>query len=298
MKDILSQQIATENLALWQQSATENRELRLLQAAQHGAQCATAWKAGTLRDETALVLPPATSEQSPLVSPPDRFAHLLAIEEQLAFCAAFIAITPFPLCEEKTVLPPPPAAPRVAFCDSHFARVALHSLSRVLPHARPLTAHSFLATCEALADDRADFALLPIEDSTEGALTHVLEEIDRMELHVTHTCDVPYPDEGRSVTMALLTHRYTPKDTKGKHRVSLRVLQEDAHTLPDLCEAAACCGFTLHRIISRQAPYGDSGVILVPTFETDAGDVSLFEAYLAAKHPRAEITGRYVHITS
>ncbi len=291
-----AQQIAKENLALWQAAAVENRELRLLQARTLGDQCATAWKAGILTDESALVLPTPALPDSPLVSSPTRFSHVLAIEEQLAFCAAFLAVAPFPLCEKSAVLPPPPAAARVAFSDSFFAREALHALSRVLPHARPLTAPSFLAACEALADNRADFALLPVEDSAEGTLSHVLGEIERMELDITLTCDIPYPDEGRSVTMALLAKHYAPKEVKGDHLITLRILQEDAHTLTDLCEAAACCGLTLHRITSRQAPYGDGGVICSPTFKADAGDVSLFEAYLAARHPRAEITARYVHI--
>ena len=291
-------QIAKENIALWQEAAGENRELRLLQARKWGEQCAILWQQGELSDEAELVLPTPTLQQSDLVSPAARFARTLVIEEQLAFCEAFLAVAPFPLCEEKVMLPPPPAAARVAFCDSHFAREALRAFSHLLPHARPLTAPSFLATCETLSDDRADFALLPIEDSAEGALLHVLEEIDRMELHVTHTCDIPYPDDGRSVTMALIAKRYEPKDVKGDHLISLRILQEDEHTLPDLCDAALCCGLTLHRITSRQAPYGDIGVVYSPTFKTDKGNVALFEAYLAAKHPRAEITGRYVHIKS
>ena len=294
----VAEQIAKENIALWQEAAGENRKLRLLQASKWGEQCAILWQQGALTDETTLVLPTPALPESDLVSPPVRFAQLLAMEEQLAFCKAFLSIAPFPLCEEKTALPPPPAAARVAFCDSHFARGALRTFSHILPHARPLTAPSFFATCETLSDNRADFALLPIEDSAEGALLHVLEEIDRMELHVTHTCEIPYPDDGRSVTMALIAKRYEPKDVSGEHLISLRILQEEDHTLPDLCDAALCCGLLLHRVTSRQAPYGDTGVIYSPTFKTDKGDVALFEAYLAVKHPRAEITGRYVHVKS
>lgn len=289
--------VAAQNLAAWQHAAAENRELRLLQAEQLGASIARAFLAGALSDPDVLTLQTPVLAHVPPVSNAAALAHAMGVEEQLAFCRGYLTVAPFPLCEGEQPLPPPPAAPRVAFSDSYFSREALHELSHVLPHAIPLVAPSFASVCEELAGERSDFALLPVEDSVTGALAHILEEIDRMEFVISHTCEVPYPDENRSVTIALLSKRYRPRSGKGERLLDVSVLAEDEHTLPDLLSAALGCSMPLRRITSRSVPYGTSGVMLLPTFSASNGDVALFRAYLAAKHPRAQITGLRTHIT-
>ena len=214
----------------------------------------------------------------------------------MAFCRGFMSVRPFPLGEELPTLSPPPASARVAVSDSPFSRAALHTFSSVLPHARPLVAPSFTAVCEELASDRADFALLPLEDSHEGKLSGLLDEIDRFEFHVTHTCDVPYPDGGRSVTIALLTKRFAPRKGNGEELLACSVLEQDENTLLDVLAAARCCGLSLRRVASRPAPYGEDGAIYLPTFRTEGGDATLFAAFLAVRYPRARITGRYTHL--
>ena len=291
-------QIAKENLMLWHEAASENRELRLLQATELGRLQGEAWRAGSHEEgAAALSLPLPALVASSLVSTPDTFARALGTEEQIAFCHGFTAAYPFPLFEEEPSLPSPPASPRVAMMDSVFGREALRTFATLWPHARPLFAHSFSGVCEALSDDRADFALLPMEDSHEGRLSRLAEEADRFELHVTHTCNIPYPDEGRSVTMALLAKRYTPRGRiSGETMLACSILEEDAYTLPDLLHAAVCCGLTLYRVDATPAPWGEDGVIYQPVFRTNNGNPSIFLTYLAIRHPRARITGRYIHV--
>ncbi len=289
--------VGAQNLAVWQEAAGENRALRLLQAERLGAWYATAWQQGELLDPVSLTLPLPSIPHEALVPDATPFAHAVGVEEQLAFCRGYLSVAPFPLCEKEVPLPPPPAAARVVFLDSYFAREALHALSPVLPHAIPVGAVSFTAAGEELASDRADFALLPIEDSAEGALSRVLDEIDRMEFSITHTCEIPYQDEGRSVTMALLAKRYRPKSGKGEKLLTVSVLAEDGHTVTDLTNAALCCGMPLRRITSRAVPYARDAMALLATFSTEGGDLDLFRAYLAAGHPRAQITHVTTHLS-
>lgn len=285
--------VGAENLAIWQEAAGENRELRLLQAERLGIALAGAWLEGSLTDLSLLTLPVPQVPHSALVPDAAPFAHTVGVEEQLALCRGFLSVAPFPLCEKEAALPLPPAAARVVFLDSHFAREALRALSPVLPHAIPVAASSFATVGEELASDRADFALLPIEDSTEGVLSRVLDEIDRMEFSITHTCEIPYQDEGRSITMALLTKHYRPKRGGGETLLTVSITAENAHTLTDLTTAALCCGMPLHRITSRPLPYA-ADTALLATFLADGGDIALLRAYLAAAHPRAQIT----HVTT
>lgn len=289
--------VGANNLATWQAAAGENREQRLLQATQLGITLAKAFEGGALADPSALTLPLPQVPHSALVPDTDAFAHALGVEEQIALCRGYLSVAPFPLCEKEAELPPPPAAARVVFLDSYFAREALHALSPVLPHAIPVGAVSFTAAGEELASDRADFALLPVEDSAEGPLTRVLDEIDRMELSVTHTCEVPYQEEGRSMTMALLAKRYRPKHGRGETLVTVRAIADDPHTVTDLVTAALCCGLSLHRITSRALPYADDAMTLLATFKADGGNIALLGAYLAARYQRAQITNVTTHFS-
>ncbi len=275
--------VALDNLALWQRAALENTELRLLQATRLGE----ALGSEQTLDREELRLEPI--EQGALA------AHLTA-QEQVALCRGLLRSCPDLFAERQSTPASPPAAPKVAFLDSTFGREALRRFRRVLPHPRPITATSFTEVCELLMGDGAEFAILPIEDSLEGKFLHLYEEIDRYELHITHTCDIPYPGEGRSVTMALIGKRYLPDATQGKRLLCCRTLAQDGGELTELLCAAELMGLTLHRVTHSPAPHGDSGVFYDLIFEFTPPARRLLELYLAIRHPRAGITGQYFHL--
>lgn len=282
--------IAAQNIALWQAAAAENRTLRLLQFTQWGRMAAEDFAKGGFRD--AKDLAPHLHAQFPTQTP--------EAAEQIAFCRGFLERYPQFLREEESAgqLPPAPAAPRVVFFDSFFSREALRRFEVLLPLPRPVTAPSFTAVCEELASDRADFALLPLEDTRKGKFLYVPEEAERFELRMTHTCDIPYPDETGSVTVALLAKLYQPTEkSEGEPLLSCVVPEEDHQTLCELLRAAECAGLSLRSIDSRPTPYGERGVYYQPVFRSTPQSEQLFESYLAIFHPRARVLGRYRHLT-
>lgn len=286
----------TENLALWRASALEGLELSLLQLQEAGHLAGRAYPQGAM-DIRALRIPPQTPPSNSAL-PLEALLRELQIEEQMAFCRGFLEGCPQFSREDALALPTaaPPASPRVVFWDNYFGREALRRFKEVLPLPRPVTAPSFTAVCEELAGGNADFALLPLGDSREGKLLHLYEEIDRFELRITHTCDVPYPDEGRSISIALLSRLYTPvAKSAGEQLLTLALLDEDGHTLQGVLAAASIAGLSLVRIDSLPAPYGEDGVIYHPIFRVE-GDPRLFECFLAICHPRARIVAKYRHL--
>ena len=281
--------VAADNLLLWRENTEQALALRLLQQEQLGAVAGEAW----LRDKKP-PQPPTIAQNTPL-------ARAALVEEQIAFLRGFLAVAPdFPARELQELSPtfPAPNAPRVAFLDSTIGRDALRRFECVLPHQRPHPAPSFTAVCEDIANERADFALLPLEDSREGKFLRLYEEIDRFELHITHVCTVPFAERGRSVLMALLSHRYTPTvDAKGDWLLSCTLFGEDANILSDLLMAANAIGLRLHHIDTLPSPYGEDGAFYHPVFCTDgAKQDALFLAYLAVCLPRAHVTARYLHL--
>ena len=287
MRDLI--EIATDNLKLWRESGRQALALRLLQQQELGCAAAEAY----LR-EKRLPTPPTAEVDSAC-------ARAELVEEQIAFLQGFLSAVPnFSEAELKELSPmlPAPNAPRVAFLDSAIGRDALRRFECVLPHQRPLPLPSFTAVCEELVNNRADFALLPLEDSREGKFLHLYEEIDRFELRITHVCTLPYIERGRSVLMALLSKNYMPTvPVKGDALLSCTLFGEDPTLLYDLLNAANAIGLQLHHIDTRPSPYGESGASYHPVFTTDTPKKdTLFTTYLAVCLPRAHVTARYLHL--
>lgn len=287
---------ANDNLALWREAAADTEELKLLQEEALGRACATEWQKSRTEAEKGgapLAFPLPRTKDAP--SP---FARASIIEEQMAFLRGFLDVCPDFLQETRDPPPSPaPAAPRVVFLESFFGREALRRFEAVLPLPLPVTAPSFTAVCEELAGDRADFALLPLEDSKEGRFLHLYEEIDRFELHVTHTCEISYAEGGRTVTMALLSRRYLPPlQPEGERMLSCTLFGEDPHALTDLLIAAECAGLTLQRLDTLPGPY-ENGIFYHPVFRAPSeGAQALFQLYLAVCQPRGRLIGQYLHL--
>ncbi len=282
-------EIAADNLALWREGAAQTQELRRIQAHQQGRE------ALTQQD-----VEQAVRALWPRKSVPDAATRACVIEEQLAFLQGLMQAHSHGDIVNALTLPtlsPPPGAPRVVFLESVFGREALKHFEKLIPHALPVTAPSFTAVCEELASDRADFALLPLEDSREGKFLHLYEEIDRFELHITHSCTVS-ADEGRSVLMGLLSHRYMPPvSCEGERFLGCAVLEEGSHALCDLLTAAKACGLVLRRVDTLPTSYGDDIVIYHPLLCAGGErEELLFLLYLTLFQPRARATARYTHL--
>ena len=281
--------VAADNLMLWRENTAQSRELRALQAKRLGAEALSQEDV----EKSILTLWPKKRGH-------EAHARLGEIEEQLSFLQGLLQAHPEEAAWKALSLPtlsPPPAAPRVVFLDSIFGREALKCFEKLLPHPLPVTAPSFTAVCEELAGERADFALLPLEDSHEGKFLHLYEEIDRFEFHITHSCTIT-TDEGRSVLMGLLSHRYTPTlSAAGERLLGCTVLEEDSHALSELLYAAEACGLTLRRVDTLPAAYGENIVIYHPLFcAPSAKGELLFLLYLTLFQPCARATARYQHL--
>lgn len=280
-------EIAADNLRLWREGAAQAGELCALQAQRTGREIRS-------QEELEMAAHALWHKEKTRASEGE-------IAEKLAFLRGIVqahAIEEILGALPLPTLSPAPTAPRVVFLDSAFGREALRHFEKLLPHPLPVTAHSFTAVCEELAGDRADFALLPLEDSREGRFLHLYEEIDRFELHITHSCEVSYADEGRSVLMALLSRRYTPSvQAEGERLLACAVLEEHSHALSDLLIAAKLCGLSLRRIDTLPTSYGENIAIYHPLFcAHDEEGESLFLLYLSLFQPRARATARYIHL--
>ena len=291
--------IIKDNLRLWRDAAAENRELRLLAVMDAAKSAATDWSNGHTNDVGAglfsLPQPPA----SPLLPFQDLFIRAMTLDEQLAFCRTLLSIAPhFPHEEENGEISAPfPTAPRVATLGGEFFTEALRGFATVIPHTIPTRTNSFSAVLEEVAIGNADLALLPTEDERGGKRLSLIEECDRLELHINCVTDISSPHGGRRIQFALISRNPAPLlPATGKQMLECRVFDEDSFALADFLAAAAACGLSLSRIDSLPDPHGDGFFAHHVILATGYGDPALLEAYMALRLPRSFVTGRYLYL--
>ncbi|MBQ8356379.1 MAG: hypothetical protein IJX39_01065 [Clostridia bacterium] len=279
--------IPAENLKIWRQVAAENRELRLLQIEQ---------MAKTLGDTLQQGEEFSTDTLSIFATGTDGFSLAMAVDEQLAFCRALLSKRPDIAKSGEITYPAAPAAPRMARLKGSIFSAAFNRFSPLLSGARPLYVSSLSDLLEATASGDADFAILPIEDSKGGRFLHFYEELDRLDLHMTHTCDVPSEESGRTVRFALISKLYQPTGFLPCHPFfDCRLYVDAPKNLTAFLAAAEGADATLYRLDSLPAPDAEGSFTYYPIFSAADGGI-LLEAYINIFMPRAAVVERYLHL--
>ena len=275
--------VPAENMRLWRQQLEENRELRHLQIAMIARAAASALYSG---EEFPFEIPELPRED--LTAP----QSAVAADERLAFCREVLALRP-DLFDTDAALPPAPKAPRVARLAGELFSRAAAGMAHLLPDAVPLYLTELL---EATAAGEADFALLPLEDAKGNRFLHFHEEFDRLELHISNTCDVLSEEEGRHMRFALISRLYDPKAAPDAQCViECRVPDGNGRTLTELLAVAADAGLILRRSDALPDPHAEDSFIHYPVFLAPKG-TALLDAYLRFFLPEVSVVGRYLHL--
>ena len=151
--------VPADNLRLWREQLSDNRELRLLQIGMLAESLADTLSAG---EEFAS----APAELLPVSA--DAFWRAVGTDERLALCHALLKLRPDLSVREDTPLPPP-AAPRVARLSGEVFTRAAEAFAPLLPNATPVTLSSLSELLEATASGEADFAKL-LEENPNPAI--------------------------------------------------------------------------------------------------------------------------------
>ena len=185
----------------------------------------------------------------------------------------------------------------VAYFDSAAFAEATARFSLLAGEVTPLPCQSFTAAAEEVANGKATFALLPIEDATQGRLTRFYEQIDRFELHAAAALDV-FDAEGTQVRVALVGKSVLTLHQKASVRaVECLLFEESAQSLPLLLQVAAALGLSLRRIDSLPSSYRDGGFFKHLVLEGGEGACRRLRTYLALFMPRTSVTADYIIIT-
>lgn len=279
--------VPAENMRLWREQLCDNRELRHLQLTALARAVADA-----LEENEGLPL-----ELPELEAPREAGAFWQAVttDERLALCREILALRP-DLLQTAEPLSLPPAAPRLARLAGEVFSRAADGFAPLLPGARAVYVSALSELTEAVAAGEADLAILPIEDAKGTRFLQFYEELERLDLHVTHTCDVPLGEEGQHGRFALISRLYAPAAPIRTQRiVECRVPSDDPRSLTELLTVAADAGLVLRRLDAMPVSYAEDGFHHYPIFFAPKG-TALLEVYLHLFLPGVAVLGQYLHI--
>ncbi len=282
---------ARENLAVWHGEISLAEELALLQTTDIATRLVSGkGDVDRYRLEALALLGEALS--------PSPTLRAQQLSERIALCRALsksadMGTVPAVHDRETTVAPQEPA--RIAMLNSPIFSAAADAFFPALPLGEPLFGRSFADVSDEVAAGRAVFGILPLEDTAEGKLFRIYEQIERFELHIAATTDVGGED-GKTVRMALLYKNEAPRLKEKGERVLELLPYGDAHETADLLTVATAFHLSLRRVDSMPLSYKEDGFVQHIVLRTEGGDVHGFLTYLALFMPRTTITADYINI--
>lgn len=93
---------------------------------------------------------------------------------------------------------------KIAFVRNIHNDIALESFSSYVAFPKQVQKQSFEDCCEAVSSGECEFALIPIENSSDGKMFGFYSLIDRYSLHICATCTVDSEDLSKVVIYALV----------------------------------------------------------------------------------------------
>lgn len=187
---------------------------------------------------------------------------------------------------------------RVIYQRNSYADNAYLHFAAQIASPRAVYAHSFAGVCEEVYLGNCEYAILPLENSAEGPLTGFARLIDRYELKIAATCDIPTTDTTRITRFALLRRTLSPPESFDRKELFFEFTAplSQEPSIAAILSAAEFCGLSLCRFDSRLRQVGDESYPIVHTvLQKAGGDLASFLLYLAMEAPHCEHVGIYFH---
>lgn len=285
---------ARQNIRYWEREMTPSLKLCRLEAAAAGERALRPFAPDETPDLS--VLSEALSELFGKEPPGSPTATGLRAEMALSFCRSVLSLRPEYGTPAET-LPPFSGRPaRILSFKNSFSSRAHLRFQPLFSAAKSVYVSSFSAAIEELSGGEGDFALLPVYDSAQGRLSGLCEQIERAGLHVSHTVNVPYPNDAKHMRYALVSRDFTPP---GKIRgQEVFALSFTAAGIPaDLFAAAMAAGLSLFYLDTLPAPDRAERLSFDAAFFVPPRTGTLFALYLSLCQPHVDLIARYIHLS-
>ena len=190
------------------------------------------------------------------------------------------------------------AKSRVIFQRTNYADLAYRAFAKQLTAPHALYTHNFTLACEEVERGNCEYCILPLENSSEGALHSFSRLIDRFALKIVACCDIPTEDGARITRFALLRRSLSPLfDPISPNTVFECVIPNTCSgSVAELLFAAQLCDLRLSHVDSRLHTLDEAKTPSTHfLFTVGDGDLCAFLLYLAMEAHDYEILGIYKH---
>ena len=183
---------------------------------------------------------------------------------------------------------------RIALVKNRYNEQAYRRLSPPVAGAKEYTVPSFTEACEEVANNRCEYAILPLENSRDGRLFGFFSMLDRYELRICAATALEGEDPTESTRYALIGRslpQRTPKACPWNLEFSLAMPVET--TPQSLFSVAEQFSAKLLKMDSLSVPYDDQLSRFYFTFRVPKEQAVSFHLFCSLEYSRYTPLGLY-----
>ena len=188
---------------------------------------------------------------------------------------------------------------KISYLKNKYNDIAFEHFSHSVANAKPDYASSFAECCENVFDERCEYCILPIMNSTDGRLMSFYNLLDRYDLKISSTVDID-GDDSSSFKHALIGR--SCKEQRARMHKNQRyvfefsVTTESTDFFAPLFEAAAQTDARLLCVDSIPVEYAADMQKFFFSFSIPSQSALAFRLFVALKHQAYTPIGIYKEI--
>lgn len=184
---------------------------------------------------------------------------------------------------------------RISYVRNKYNDIAFENFSSIIRNAKFSYASSFASACEDVISGVCEYAILPIENASDGRLFGFYSLIERYELHICATAYVETNDDiGSSIRFALVG-KNAPKRIENDDLCDFEfsIARENGSRLSDLLHAAHEFSAVPQKTDTVSLEYDRDLYKHYLTFSVSCEEAYAFALYLSFEYPNYTPIGFY-----
>lgn len=184
---------------------------------------------------------------------------------------------------------------KISYVRNKYNDAAFEKFSLIIRNAKFSYAPSFASACEDVISGACEYAILPIENSSDGRLFGFYSLLDRYELHICATTLLETNDDNASGLRFALVGKNAPKriDNDALCEFEFSVAREDGERIADLFDAAHEFSAIPQRTDTVSLEYDHDLYKHYLTFAIPCHEAYAFALYLSFEYPNYTPIGFY-----
>ncbi|MBE6596697.1 MAG: hypothetical protein E7641_03405 [Ruminococcaceae bacterium] len=228
----------------------------------------------------------------------------LDVSDKLCFCRALIKDLSnleglrSPL--RDTDIPVPAGSHgKIAFIRNNYNDLALKKLSAAVPHSKSVQKSNFEDCCEAVASGECEFAVIPVENTSDGKMFGFYSLIDRYELRICAVCSIESDDLSKTVRYALVGRNFISDEveklcSKKPRTFEFSLLKSRLEEIDEIISAVSLCSSKVLRVSSVEHAYdSEMTKFYFSCSLSRATELDVLTVYLQLEHPQYDPIGIY-----